>query len=287
MSMVKYRILERRTNSDWVPFGVAYERDGRVVLFSPPWRADRTLAVATLEDLDQRHCPSTEFQWRAVKTTEQPVSHPIEWLQRALDDAEGTEAAPGIDGSVSTPHGERPVETHITKERSLAVGLERLEVVRPDLRARLIAWRKQMTRSNVPAEAVLSATLTAGQILTVGVLPALSHPSLRIVSSRGTTRTSVRRRGGKSSQEGRATGALTIRTDGLPSASVTVEEDTIMVIFLNWQALVPPLVVLVPEDSYSMPRVPDSLDRVDNQWTARFTGIPNGTYLLVIAPVSA
>lgn len=82
--MLKYRILERRTNGDWTPFGVAYERNGRTVLFAPPWRADRILDAASLEELDQRHCPSAEFRWRAVETTTGLVSHPIDLLQRAL-----------------------------------------------------------------------------------------------------------------------------------------------------------------------------------------------------------
>src|SRR5262245_50125486 len=82
--MAQFRMLERRTNGDWTPFGVAYERDGRVVLFVPPWRADRTLAAASLEELDVRHFPSVEFQWRAVETADTPVQHPIEWLQRTL-----------------------------------------------------------------------------------------------------------------------------------------------------------------------------------------------------------
>jgi hypothetical protein len=85
MEMInKYRILERRSNGDWTLFGVAYERDGRIVLFAPPWRADRVLAAASLEELDERHCPSAEFQWRAVESTSQLVTHPIELLQRAL-----------------------------------------------------------------------------------------------------------------------------------------------------------------------------------------------------------
>jgi hypothetical protein len=82
--MAKYRILERRANEDWLPFGVAYEREGRIVLFAPPWRADRDLMTASLEELDKRHCPSEDFRWRAVETATGTLTHPIELLQRAI-----------------------------------------------------------------------------------------------------------------------------------------------------------------------------------------------------------
>jgi hypothetical protein len=99
--MIKYRILERLREGNWKPFGVAYERDGRVALFAPPWRADRSLAAATLEELDQRHYPGVGFQWRSVETTPAPVQHPIELLRRVL---EGEEEGDGI------PEPEDPAE---------------------------------------------------------------------------------------------------------------------------------------------------------------------------------
>src|SRR5262245_35869944 len=82
--MVRYRILERRTNGSWAPFGVAYERDGRIVLFAPPWRADRTVAAGSLEDLDAQHTPSSECRWRTVESSLGPLPHPIDLLRRAV-----------------------------------------------------------------------------------------------------------------------------------------------------------------------------------------------------------
>jgi hypothetical protein len=78
--VAKYRILERHTEEGWVPFGVAYERGEGIVLFAPPWRAHRTLEVASLEGLDERHRPAGEYRWGAVESTPGPVRHPIELL---------------------------------------------------------------------------------------------------------------------------------------------------------------------------------------------------------------
>jgi hypothetical protein len=116
--MVQFRILERRTDGGWTPFGVAYERDGRVVLFAPPWRADRTLATASLEELEARHCPSAEFQWRAVGTTDALVQHPIEWLQRAL-------SLPAVAETRAVVHETVPGEVHAGKGTNLASWLKR------------------------------------------------------------------------------------------------------------------------------------------------------------------
>ena len=82
--MTRFRILDLRTGESWKPFGVAYERDGRVVLFAPPWRADRTLTAATLEELGERHLPGKGYQWRALETVTESASHPIDILRRTL-----------------------------------------------------------------------------------------------------------------------------------------------------------------------------------------------------------
>jgi DNA-directed RNA polymerase specialized sigma24 family protein len=81
--MTRYRILERRGDGGGEPFGVAYEREGRVVLFAPPWRGERALSAPTLDELDDRHCPSPAFQWRPAEATPDPVRHPIRLLQHA------------------------------------------------------------------------------------------------------------------------------------------------------------------------------------------------------------
>jgi hypothetical protein len=122
--MTEYRILERRTNADWVPFGIAYEREGRSVLFAPPWRADRGLAVASLEELDERHCPSEEFRWRAVETTTETLTHPIEVLQHTLAAKPGAETFAVIKETMQTPQGEAPVEVKVGKGIEAAMGKE-------------------------------------------------------------------------------------------------------------------------------------------------------------------
>jgi hypothetical protein len=112
--MVKYRILERRVNGDWPPFGVAYEREGGVFLFAPPWRADRKLPVASLEELAERDCPSPEFRWRAVETTTESITHPIEVLQRALE-TQSVATWAELELTASTPEGEVPVKILVGK----------------------------------------------------------------------------------------------------------------------------------------------------------------------------
>lgn len=81
--MTRYRILERHGEKGWQPFAVAYERDGRIVLFAPPWRADQTLNAATLDELSDQHSLGPDFGWRAVETTAEAIRHPIELLRRS------------------------------------------------------------------------------------------------------------------------------------------------------------------------------------------------------------
>jgi ArsR family transcriptional regulator len=82
--MTRYRILERRDGGGWMAFGVAYEREGRVVLFAPPWRAERTLAVASLDEIQPGDAPSADFRWRPVTSELGTVRHPIELLRQEL-----------------------------------------------------------------------------------------------------------------------------------------------------------------------------------------------------------
>ena len=71
----KYRILERRTNGDFSPFGVAYEHDqGGIYLFSPLWRGDRRLDARSIDDLEPRHFPSYgDYRWARVQTSPTPM----------------------------------------------------------------------------------------------------------------------------------------------------------------------------------------------------------------------
>jgi hypothetical protein len=117
----------------------------------------------------------------------------------------------------------------------------------------------------------------------VEVVPELSHPSLQAAYAG----TSFRNKGGEAAETGQAASAVTVTTDAVPGARVTVEGDAVVVTFLDWQAPSPPLVILVPDDPGSTPRTPDLLDGEAGSWTARFEHIATGAYLLAIAPVSA
>lgn len=83
--MIKYRILEEQADGTWTPFGVAYNRGEYTVLFVPAWRAHKRLA-RPLEDLGAEDYPSHTFRyrWRELQTAAEPVSHPIDLLQRAF-----------------------------------------------------------------------------------------------------------------------------------------------------------------------------------------------------------
>jgi hypothetical protein len=83
--MIKYRILEEQAAGTWTPFGVAYNRGEHTVLFVPAWRAHKRLA-RPLEALGEEDYPSRTFpyRWRAMQTAIEPVSHPIDLLQRAF-----------------------------------------------------------------------------------------------------------------------------------------------------------------------------------------------------------
>jgi len=264
--MSEYRILERRTDGDWTPFGVAYEREGRIVLFAPPWRADRELEVASLEELDERHCPSEEFRWREVETTIEPLPHPIALLQRALDS--------------------QPAEDTIRAQ--LMVALSHLAVARQDLSGRLLAWREELERgAAICAEAVLRAILMPEQDGTVEVLPTLSHNSLEF-SYAGA---GLRSKGGQPSDEAHPdeasrTNLIVLTTNDLPGAKVAVSDERVTVTFLDWQAPLPPLVALVPEEGRGVPQMAELMGGESGNWTARFTHLPVGKYLLAVAPVS-
>jgi hypothetical protein len=154
--------------------------------------------------------------------------------------------------------------------------------VRQDLRERLLAWREQMLRGAVQAEATLRAVLMAGGGGAIEVLPAMSPPSLQAryagAGERG-------ERGGTVG-EGHAASSIVITTDDVAGVRGTVEGDTVLMTFLDWQGTSPPLVVLVPDDEHNDPRVPDRVDYGDTRWTAWFEHIPAGTYLLAVAPLS-
>jgi RNA polymerase sigma factor (sigma-70 family) len=88
----KYRILERRADGDFSPFGVAYEHDqGGVYLFSPMWRGDRALDVGSMDELEPRHFPSYgDYRWAGIRTSTTRIDDPIELLEEAFAAAEAT-----------------------------------------------------------------------------------------------------------------------------------------------------------------------------------------------------
>lgn len=190
-----------------------------------------------------------------------PARRPqVEWLQGAVDD----------------------MEAAVSISRRLAAALNWLAGIRQDLLEQLTAWQDQLERGVVRAEAALRAVLSGGQAGTMEVLPAMSHPSLQVTPAEAR----VRGERGKTAGEEQATNAVEVTTDAVPGARVTVKEDTIVVTFVDWQAPSPPLVVLVPDDERSDPQMADPIEGEGDTWTARFTRIPPGNYLLAIAPVT-
>jgi len=118
-------------------------------------------------------------------------------------------------------------------------------------------------RGAVHAEAALRAVLTAEQAGTVEVLPTMSHSSLQAAYAGA----GIKGERGETVGEGQAASAVVITTDAVPSARVAIEEDAIVVMFLDWQAPSPPLVVLVPDDERSEPRTPDLVEGEGGAWT--------------------
>ncbi len=68
---MEYRILEIHNPKGWERWGVAYQNEGRVLLFIPAWRSPKVLDVS-LEELNEDHYPKTEFEyrWGEVEKTE-------------------------------------------------------------------------------------------------------------------------------------------------------------------------------------------------------------------------
>lgn len=166
--------------------------------------------------------------------------------------------------------------------RHLVTALDQLASVRQELNKRLAEWREQLERGAVRAEVTLRTVLVAGRAGTMEVVPAMSHSSLQFAPAE----MGFRVKGGETVGAGQPASAVVITTDAMPSVKFAIEEDTVVVTFLEWQAPSPPLVVLVPEDELSKPRTPDRLDREDDRWVARLERVPTGAYLLAIAPIS-
>src|SRR5205823_1891350 len=78
----RYRILERKTASEWESFAVAYQRGDQFVLFSPAWRAHKPLNVDSLEALGSQHWFDDKFRWQdIVEIYPSQATHPIELLK--------------------------------------------------------------------------------------------------------------------------------------------------------------------------------------------------------------
>lgn len=175
----------------------------------------------------------------------------------------------------------KTIAAEIPMRRRLTTALNRLASMRKDLQERLTAWLKQLERGAVHAEATMRAVLMGEQAGTVEVMLAMSHPSLQAAYAG----MGIRGERGETVGESQAASAVVITTHSVPSARVAVEGDAVVVAFVDWGALSPPLVVLVPDDERSAPRTPDRLDNKNSKWTARFEHVPAGTYLLAVAPV--
>lgn len=264
--MATYRILERRNDEGWAPFGVAYEREGRFVLFAPPWRADRELEVTSLEDLDERHRPSDEFRWQPVAIINEPMPHPIELLQHALD----------------------PQSDEKSIRAQLIAALSYLTTAHQNIKGRLLAWREELARGAVSsAEAVLRAVLVTDQEGTIEVLPTLSHKSLEFGYAGGSLRSESGPPPDEAfSSEAERSNLVVITTNDVLGAKVIVGLDRVTVTFLDWQEPISPLVMLVPEAERGLPQLPELTRGEAGKWIAKFTHLPAGKYLLAVAPVS-
>lgn len=254
-----------------------------------------TGAVRTRGDYLAREPYGTPAYWRAAigrLESEAGLTEDLEDYGRMLQEMEAgvpIRVEPGsaetyavVHGTVSTPHGEVPIEFHVGKGIKLAAALKRLELARQDLRDRLVAWREQVERGAAAAEAALRAVLPGERAGTVEVLPAMSHPSLQATYAGA----GIRGGRGETMRKDQGAGAVVITTNAVPGAHIAVVGDEVIVTFVNWQAPTSPLLVLVPDDELSEPRTPDRLEREDDKWTARFERVPAGTYLLALAPVS-
>lgn len=90
--ITRYRLLEDPTTAAPTPLGVAYEREGAIWLFVPPWRSERPLSSGSLEGLGEADLPAPALAWREVETCGRPVEHPIEILQCLVLPAKEPEA---------------------------------------------------------------------------------------------------------------------------------------------------------------------------------------------------
>jgi hypothetical protein len=162
----------------------------------------------------------------------------------------------------------------------LAAALQWLADIRQELAPRLRAWGEQVARGATHAEAALH-TVLAGRSPIIALIHDLSHPSVQVAYAG----TGIRRRGGEPLPAGQDTNTVDITTDAMPNgARVTVDENTVRALFLDWQAPSPPLLVLVPDDPGRTPHVPDRVEGEGDTWTIRFTLVPPGAYLLAVAP---
>lgn len=85
MTPVRYRLLDRRKRSRWVPVTLAFEYRGEVFYFTPGRRVFQKLEAATLEEVRPEHlarsrCPGRPGTYRLRRIAE--VEFPEHELQR-------------------------------------------------------------------------------------------------------------------------------------------------------------------------------------------------------------
>lgn len=73
---VLYRILESLQEREPLGFGVAYEKQGRVLFFVPGWRGVINLSADSIRELDERHFPSqgSRYRWREMQVWEDDIA---------------------------------------------------------------------------------------------------------------------------------------------------------------------------------------------------------------------
>lgn len=166
------------------------------------------------------------------------------------------------------------------KKRLIAV-LEHLGSVYGESKERLLWWRDQLLAEGGRYGASLTAFLRpTSQGSYVKVLRELSSPAISVVLVSGT-----RNAGRNPSEEADAGDDLVILEKGWLNVDVRVTSDSVTLAFLDWTASVAPLVILIPEGDVSGGLLPDHVEStISGEFEVRFEKVPQGAYLLSIAP---
>jgi len=151
---------------------------------------------------------------------------------------------------------------------------EALAALQGSVKERLASWVDPLNRGAGPLEATLHTVLQGKRAGRVEFLPLMSHPdlSLSLPPTRGIESSFV------------VTSTAVVEKQGGYTAYITGEYGSIVVDFLNWTDVTPPLVVLFPEDTTLLPRMPneDELKPLGSGWQVVFQDLPVGAYLIVI-----